>query len=301
MKSKIEFILFFYILSSLGVACAQTIEYFPAGGMGLSNLHVQDIVQDRWGYIWIATARGLDRIDGYKTIFYLNNSGNGKSLSNDNVYKLFLSREGDLYVFTRWGINLYDRKGDNFIRFRGYNKNENYAFAEEDAEGRIWMATQDRISYINRASREVKELAPLSAEGRLKDLCGDGRGLLYFLAGENGKEIFSFDPIRRKIVNRIFYPQVVSRILRGPFPGSFYLITPGEVSLVGILGRQVKKLSSIFHCGKCRVQEAGVSASGDLFFLTEDLRFHLYNKKTGALTNLPLTGINNIYNITSLL
>ncbi|HSN16736.1 MAG TPA: two-component regulator propeller domain-containing protein, partial [Gammaproteobacteria bacterium] len=32
---------------------------------GLSNNEVYDIAQDKKGYIWLATADGLDRYDGY--------------------------------------------------------------------------------------------------------------------------------------------------------------------------------------------------------------------------------------------
>ncbi len=38
---------------------------------GLSNPIVYDIVQDKKGFIWIATANGLNRYDGYNFCHYL--------------------------------------------------------------------------------------------------------------------------------------------------------------------------------------------------------------------------------------
>src|SRR6266496_2969637 len=60
---------------------------------GLSNNDAWSVVQDSYGYIWIATKKGLNRFDGNSfQQFYADSSRN--SLLQDWVYKLkFLDSE----------------------------------------------------------------------------------------------------------------------------------------------------------------------------------------------------------------
>ena len=47
---------------------------------GLSNNKVLDIVQDLEGFIWIATADGLNRFDGYRFKIYRNDANDSLSI-----------------------------------------------------------------------------------------------------------------------------------------------------------------------------------------------------------------------------
>ena len=57
---------------------------------GLSNNHVLDILQDKYGYIWIATRNGLNRFDGYRFVTYKNDPEDSTSLSDNYVTSLEL-------------------------------------------------------------------------------------------------------------------------------------------------------------------------------------------------------------------
>ena len=67
---------------------------------GLSNMQVWDILQDKYGFLWIATADGLNQYDGYSFKIYKNDPGNPKSLSNNYVYSLMIDKEENLWVGT---------------------------------------------------------------------------------------------------------------------------------------------------------------------------------------------------------
>lgn len=45
---------------------AQLFHYTPADG--LTSNSISDIIQDKYGYIWIATWNGLNRYDGYSLV-----------------------------------------------------------------------------------------------------------------------------------------------------------------------------------------------------------------------------------------
>ncbi|MCP4123778.1 MAG: hypothetical protein GY751_18675, partial [Bacteroidetes bacterium] len=82
---------------------------------GLSNLNVSSIVQDDLGYIWIATARGINRYDGtsIEQYFY---SENENSLYNDMVVTLHKNDQGIIFCSTSYGINVFDTKKNKILR-----------------------------------------------------------------------------------------------------------------------------------------------------------------------------------------
>ena len=55
---------------------------------GLSHGVVRDILQDRQGFIWIATEDGLNRYDGVNLKVFRREHGNPNSLSSSNFGKL---------------------------------------------------------------------------------------------------------------------------------------------------------------------------------------------------------------------
>jgi ligand-binding sensor domain-containing protein/signal transduction histidine kinase len=65
---------------------------------GLPQNAIQDIVQTRDGYLWLATTDGLVRFDGVRfTVF---NSGNTPGLKSNRFTRLFEDREGTLWIGT---------------------------------------------------------------------------------------------------------------------------------------------------------------------------------------------------------
>ena len=77
---------------------------------GLSNAQVWDILQDKYGFLWIATGDGLNRYDGYNFKIYKNDPGNSSSLPNNTVVALMIDHEGTLWVGTDNGISKYQSR-----------------------------------------------------------------------------------------------------------------------------------------------------------------------------------------------
>ncbi len=80
-----------------------------------SNLegHVTQIVQDRKGFIWLATWNGLYRFDGYEFCRLKPLAGSGCSMTTDRIREIWLSADGDIFCRTddgrfRFDINTYE-------------------------------------------------------------------------------------------------------------------------------------------------------------------------------------------------
>jgi len=114
---------------------------------GLSSNIVNDILQDRFGFIWIATFDGLNRFDGRNFKIYRNMVEDSNSLSDNTVWVLFEDSQGILWIGTENGLNKYDRASDSFQRYQHNPFVENtlshnsVRVIAEDAENNIWVGT----------------------------------------------------------------------------------------------------------------------------------------------------------------
>ena len=85
---------------------------------GLAHSDAMTVVQDREGFIWVGTNRGLDRYDGQQLKNYPSQPDDPASLSSNRIRKLYVDPGGRLWAGTENdGLNYYDREKDRFLRF----------------------------------------------------------------------------------------------------------------------------------------------------------------------------------------
>ena len=76
---------------------------------GLSNNDVRSVVQDAYGYLWIATKKGLNRFDGNSFLqFYADSNHN--SLPQDWIFRLKWLNKEDLSVTTLSGVHVINAR-----------------------------------------------------------------------------------------------------------------------------------------------------------------------------------------------
>lgn len=74
----------------------------------LSSSLINQIYQDRNGFIWVATEDGLNRYDGAKFTIYKHEPDNEHSLAHNFVRTVFEDSKGHLLIGTYIGIQMYD-------------------------------------------------------------------------------------------------------------------------------------------------------------------------------------------------
>lgn len=85
---------------------------------GLSSSHVTSILQDRTGYVWIGTAEGLNRFDGYTFKTFLPDPDDPESIQGSSIDRLFEDSGGAIWIFFSSGeISRYDPASDSFLNF----------------------------------------------------------------------------------------------------------------------------------------------------------------------------------------
>jgi ligand-binding sensor domain-containing protein/serine phosphatase RsbU (regulator of sigma subunit) len=129
---------------------------------GLSNAQVWDILQDKYGFLWIATSDGLNRYDGYNFKIYKNDPSNKTSLPNNTVSALMIDSDGIMWVGTSSGFSKYDQSNDSFETHlpdsaRTSSSSNNVLTMVQDSKNRIWLLTQDGIFIFNKNKKEIQK------------------------------------------------------------------------------------------------------------------------------------------------
>ena len=97
------------------MAHGQAGQFFPSERF--SSGLINDVCQDKYGYIWIATENGLNKFDGYRFTTYLSLPDDSTTLSSNIVTRLYCDKKGQLWVGTRTGLSRYDYASNRFIQY----------------------------------------------------------------------------------------------------------------------------------------------------------------------------------------
>jgi len=116
---------------------------------GLSELNPNCLLQDSRGFIWIGTADGLNRYDGYEFKIFRNEAKDNTTIGNNYVQDIIEDKEGNIWAATiGGGLNKFDRNTNRFHRYLHSEKNKSSIssnFVSKlalDRSGKIWVATQ---------------------------------------------------------------------------------------------------------------------------------------------------------------
>lgn len=129
--------------------CAQAVRPPPRFERldGLSHNTVLSILQDRRGFLWIGTADGLNRYDGYEVEIYRHDPRDSTSLSDNTIRPLAEGPDGTLWIGTPNGLNRYDPASGRFdlvpiTRDRRRRPSNIHSLTLDEA-GRVWFTVQD--------------------------------------------------------------------------------------------------------------------------------------------------------------
>lgn len=84
---------------------------------GLSQSTVYSIAQDKKGNLWIGTADGLNRYDGYSFTVYRHNNQDSASIQSDLIRSLYVDNKQQLWIGTGLGLSLYNSERNTFRNY----------------------------------------------------------------------------------------------------------------------------------------------------------------------------------------
>src|SRR5437867_6791405 len=110
---------------------------------GLSQSSVMDILQDRRGYIWLATEDGLDRYDGLSFKVYKHDPADAASLPASFVWDVDEDAAGNLWVATTGGLAMWERATDRVVRQAKLAGRHIRVVRYDARKNTVWVGTRD--------------------------------------------------------------------------------------------------------------------------------------------------------------
>jgi ligand-binding sensor domain-containing protein len=117
---------------------------------GLSNDTVRAILQDRGGFLWIATEDGLSRYDGYGFTVFRRDPARQDGLPDNIVTALCEDSRGRLWVGTLGGLSLFDREHETFTLRLPLRSQDDVRAIAEDRQGALWVGTTAGLYRLGR-------------------------------------------------------------------------------------------------------------------------------------------------------
>jgi len=123
---------------------------------GLSNSNINQIFQDKQGFIWMCTDDGLDVFDGYTFKTYKYNATDSTGISSNTVLCIAEDNDGQMWVGTNSGLNVFDRSRQTFKKYQHYPQNSNSLSNNRitklcfDKENHLWVGTDQGINRYNK-------------------------------------------------------------------------------------------------------------------------------------------------------
>ena len=221
---------------------------------GLPQGFVNSIIQDRRGFIWMATRDGLCRYDGIRFRIFTHDPQDAQSLSFSSIYEIQEDRTtGKFWIRTENNnIDLFDpitgrsKRVSNSKAFTTTLNRDQLTSIQPDRAGRVWVATQTNGFFRLNANGTVAHRQwvsqPDSAKVLLHQLLFDRQQRLW-LATQSG--LFQYQPQTRAL-RRFGQQQGIPRPdvyrLHERQNGELLLGFPGRVALFDPKTERVRQL-----------------------------------------------------------
>lgn len=196
MKLLRQLLSFTLLLTSCQLFSQQITFNKVAFPLGSSPGGIGGIAQDKTGYLWIATAGGLYRYDGYRFRRYANNPADKNTLSATHLETLYIDRAGIIWIAT-WinGLDRLDPQSGRFIHFK-HDPNDPASLSHdevraifEDHEGVLWVGTlggldryDPQTGKFRHFRHDANDSSSLSCD-KVRTLYEDKQGILWVGTG----------------------------------------------------------------------------------------------------------------------
>ena len=179
---------------------------------GLSTNDIQQVYQDKEGYIWMATRNGLAKYNGYEMKIYKSNIYNWNLLGNNNISCIEEDTKHRIWIGTYDGLNVLDKVTG---KIKQINKTEfsNNAISKilVTRKGQILLGTDqglyqyipERDSCVLFTRETTKDVMPQTS---VKSLLEDSKGNIWIGTWNEG--LYRYDPEEGKY---FAYPKMNER------------------------------------------------------------------------------------------
>ena len=288
----------------------------------LVSREIASVFQDSDGYIWLGTADGVARYDGYETVLFRSDYRSPNRLA-DNIINCLADDEKYVYIGTRGGLNVFnkrtwqlkqahdqrlanteireflrDRQGQLWVAAAGHlyvvkgDSVRDCHFTHpinriyEDREGKIWVTTWNQGLFLIHADGRAEKYPPVGQHDNPFAIVEDCHG--HYFIGSWYDGLYRIDPKYNENENEKCYSQLplaenrVYSIIEAD--GQLVILTDGKAYLMKCDGSGELSEEPLPHDFDRQRMFTNVIADqrGDLWFGAYDTGYHLYHSQPGV-------------------
>lgn len=261
-----------------------------------SSSHINKIIQDKAGYIWLATDNGLSRYDGFHTKTYTRSTH--PSLLSNMVLSILEDSRGDIWIGTNDGIQKFNRANESFetprLTYPGVPEFSYVNSIIEDSKGNIWFTT----SRSGLVCFQAKDKTPVCYMPTNSNICSDRTSVVYedkfgnIWVGSEDNGLTMFNPSNKTMMNYRHDPKESSS-LSGNMIYSIAQTNDGDLYVGSLDGGidcysyRTHKFSPVGEIGNCKpFVLANDSDSKFLFVGTDGSGILKYNLESGQFSTI---------------
>lgn len=219
---------------------------------GLLSNFVEDIVQDKDGFLWFATDKGICRYDGSHFVAYNSEKDYLSGQPQERLYTLFVDKDNNLWTGSLpSGLSRYDRNNDVFVNY-GINdttgKSNRVYDIFQDSKEQILIGTGDGIYKFDDDADTLIKVISMARVIKLAEL----NGRLWASVDNHG--VYVYDIESYDLVDKYAYNEDDNTTL------------PGNT-----------------------VRDLQIDNNGDFWVATDNCGFAKFNQKTKQFERLTVT------------
>ncbi len=255
---------------------------------GLPSDSINDILQDRDGYIWIGTFNGLVRFDGINFTTFSKYEDHG--FESNSVTALLEGAEGNLWIGTN-GEGIARYSDNKFIMFNNSDlKDKVIKSFSIDKSGSLWIGTGNGLLKSDNNGVTSIPLNGMFREKSIEMIYHDREGLLWVSTMEGGVKVFFEEKIKKTPVLNKINNIVITSILKDKHKNTWigtknqglFLMKRGVLSsLEDHKFFRAKTITSILSGVHGCIW---IGTDSGLFRYYDD-KFHQYSEKNGLSNN----------------
>jgi signal transduction histidine kinase/ligand-binding sensor domain-containing protein len=155
--------------ATLGFTCLygqsphSLIEYTTENGLSLNS--VNDLHFDKQGFLWVTTADGLQRFDGYHFQTFKHDPLNKSSLPENSVSTIFEDQSGNLWISHRTGVCFKPKGKNEFVDLSTIMTRFTFRYpltCVNETDSTVWILNYPSgVFSVNKISLQIKKLYDL--------------------------------------------------------------------------------------------------------------------------------------------
>ena len=283
----------------------EALPYDPSDPEKLNHQQIITLLTDSEGFIWIGTdGGGLEKwsADGYKVSHYFHDPADHHSLSNDSILFLYEDQQQRLWAGTYRGLNVKNKHGRGFTRYRSSTGNGIAGLSDERIlsihqcrNGILWIGTHGGgLNSLDPKTNIIRSFTPLDEEpttissDRVNVITEDESGRLW-LGTYHGLNVFN--PEDEVFKHYTEADGLKSNIIRGIIQhgDDLWLSTNNGVSRFNISAASIRNfsVSDGLQSNEFKGGAYFKSAAGEIYFGGIN-GFNVFNpKKLPVNTTIP--------------